>query len=186
MKRSLKLFTIVLLILLMVSFTTALALWFFLPREQVTTAITSELSKRLNQDITMDTFSVGFYPGVEFVTRNVRIADPSSSREILYAQTVRFDLDLRALFNRRFVVEDITVVSTAVGSVGKIAGSLESRTHSSACGDTRCAYLRRFPKKLLPLVDGATCCLRVRLIWFWCHLTKYRRTQVSTPEKNVF
>jgi hypothetical protein len=123
MKRSLKLFTIVLLILLMVSFTTALALWFFLPREQVTTAITSELSKRLNQDITMDTFSVGFYPGVEFVTRNVRIADPSSSREILYAQTVRFDLDLRALLNRTFVVEDITVVSPQLDLVRNANGT---------------------------------------------------------------
>jgi uncharacterized protein involved in outer membrane biogenesis len=111
MKRSLKLFTIVLLILLAVSFTAALALWLFLPREQVTAIITRELSNRFNQDITMGTFSVGFYPGVEFVARNVHIVDPLSSREILCAQNVRFDLDLRALRNRKFVVEDITVVS---------------------------------------------------------------------------
>jgi len=135
MKRSLKLFTIIFLILLIVSCTAALALWFFLPREQVTAAITRELSNRLNQDITMDTFSVGFYPGVEFVTRNVRIADPSSSREILYAQTVRFDLDLRSLLNRKFVVEDITVVSSQLDlirnttggwNVDKLIGSVRS------------------------------------------------------------
>ena len=112
MKRSLKFFSTAFLILLIVSFTAALALWFFLPREQVTAIITRELSQRLNQDITMDTFSLGFYPGVEFVTRNVQVLDPASSREILSAQTVRFDLDLRALLNRKFVVEDITVVSS--------------------------------------------------------------------------
>jgi hypothetical protein len=122
MKRSLKLFTIVLLILLTVSFTVALALWFFLPREQVTAAITRELSNRLNQDITMDTFSVGFYPGVEFVTRNVRVVDPLSSREILSAQKIRFDLKLLELLNRTFVVEDITVVSPQLDLVRDASG----------------------------------------------------------------
>ena len=122
MKRPLKLITIALLILLAVSFTAALALWFFLPREQVTAIITRELSSRLNQDITMDTFSVGFYPGVEFVTRNVRVVDPLSSREILSAQKVRFDLDLKELLNRKFVVEDITVVSPRLDLVRDTSG----------------------------------------------------------------
>jgi hypothetical protein len=136
MKRSLKLFTTALLILVIVSLSTALALWIFLPREQVTAIITKELSSRLNQDITMSTFSVGFYPGVEFVTRNVRIVDPPSSREILYAQIVRFDLDLGELLNRKFVVEDITVVSPQLDlirdanggwNVDNFIGSVRSR-----------------------------------------------------------
>jgi len=139
MKRPLKLFTIAFLILLIVSFTAALALWFFLPREQVTAIITRELSNRLNQDITMDTFSVGFYPSVEFVTRNVRVVDPLSSREILYAQKVRFDLDLRELLNRKFVVEDITVVSPQLDLVRDANGgwNVDSLIESVRSGEKK-------------------------------------------------
>ena len=123
MKQFRKLCTIALLLLVVASFTVALALWIFLPREQVAAIITSELSTRLNQDITMGTFSIGFYPGVEFVTRNVRVVNPPTSREILSAQKVRFDLNLRELLSRKCVVEDITVGSPRLDLARNASGA---------------------------------------------------------------
>ncbi|MBW2652871.1 MAG: hypothetical protein JRC57_07315 [Deltaproteobacteria bacterium] len=64
----LKLFTIVFLILVVVSLVAAITLRRYVPKEKIRDVITKELSNRFNQDITMSTFSVGFYPNMEFVS----------------------------------------------------------------------------------------------------------------------
>jgi uncharacterized protein involved in outer membrane biogenesis len=108
----LKLFTIIFLILVVVSLVAAITLQRYVPKEKIRDVITKELSNRFNQDITMSTFSVGFYPNMEFVTHSLRIVDPLSSHEILSAQEVRFDLNVRELFNRKCVIENIMVASS--------------------------------------------------------------------------
>ena len=71
------------MVILLVS---AALLWFFLPKDRVKTIITQELSSRFNQDITMSEFSIGFYPDLEFIARNMQIVDPTTSQEILSAR----------------------------------------------------------------------------------------------------
>ena len=54
----------------------------------------------------MGDFSVGFYPGISFVGRNVRMVDPVTSQEILSTSRVRFDLTVKALLKGEVVIED--------------------------------------------------------------------------------
>ncbi|MCK5256072.1 MAG: AsmA family protein, partial [Deltaproteobacteria bacterium] len=114
MKRMLKLLSAVLIILIVVCLTAAVVLWFFLPKEKIRVVIIKELSNRLNQDITMSDFSVGFYPGVEFLARDIRLVDSPTSQEILSAKKVRFDLNLRELLSLKCVVEKITFGSPTI------------------------------------------------------------------------
>ena len=123
MKRFPQIVLLAFMTLVIVSLAAALGLWLFVPREKVAALITSELSGRLNQEIAVDSFSVGFYPDLEFVTRNVRIVDPPTSRELLSAQNVRFDLNLRALLNRKFVVEDIAIGSPRLDLIRSASGA---------------------------------------------------------------
>ncbi len=116
-KRMLKLLSAVLIILIVVYLTAAVMLWRFLPKEQIRAVIMKELSSRLNQDITMSEFSLGFYPGVEFVARDMRVVEPLTSQEILSARRVRFDLDVWELLNRVCVIEDITVDSLTLNLI---------------------------------------------------------------------
>ena len=102
------------LTMMVVLLVTAILLWFFLPKEKIRAVLIKELSNRLNQDITMSEFSVGFYPNVEFLARDIRLADPSTSQEILSAKKVRFDLNLRELLSLKCVVEDITFGSPTI------------------------------------------------------------------------
>ena len=81
-KRVLKLLSAVLIILIVVCLTAAILLWFFLPKGKIRVVIIKELSNRLNQDITMSEFSVGFYPGVEFLARDIRLVDSPTSQKI--------------------------------------------------------------------------------------------------------
>jgi hypothetical protein len=83
----------------------------------------------------MSTFSVGFYPDIEFVSRNMSVVDPPSSHEILSAKKVRFDLNVRELFNRKCVIENIMVGSPKIDlirdaygawNVEKLIGSVKS------------------------------------------------------------
>jgi uncharacterized protein involved in outer membrane biogenesis len=111
MKRSVKVLGTVLLILGIISLAAVIALWLFFPAEYVRDKITRELSDRLNQDITMSTISVGFYPDPEFAVQNLRVVDPPSSREILSAEQVRLDLNIWELFNKRLAIQNITVNS---------------------------------------------------------------------------
>jgi len=111
MKRSLKILGIGLLILGIISLAAMIVLWLFFPGEYVRDLISRELSDKLNQDITMSTFSVGFYPDLEFAAQNLRVVDPPSSREILSAEQVRLDLNVWELFNRRLAIQNITANS---------------------------------------------------------------------------
>ena len=65
MTRSFKIFGTAFLLLGIISLAAVIALWLFFPAEYVRDKITRELSDRLNQDITMSTISVGFYPDPE-------------------------------------------------------------------------------------------------------------------------
>ena len=123
MKRILKIFSIVLLTLVVVSLAAGITLWRFVPKEKIRDVITKELSNRLSQDITMSTFSVGFYPDIEFVSRNMSVVDPPSSHEILSAQKVRFDLNVRELFNRKCVIENIMVGSPKIDLIRDAYGA---------------------------------------------------------------
>ena len=123
MKRMLKLLSAVLIILIVICLTAAVVLWRFLPKEQIRAVIMKELSNRLNQDITMSDFSLGFYPGVEFVARDMRVVDPLTSQEILSAPRMRFDLDVWELLNRVCVIEDITVDSLTLNLIRDANGA---------------------------------------------------------------
>ena len=109
MKQSFKILGTVLLILGIISLAAVIALWLFFPSDYVIDRITRELSDRLDQDITMSTFSVGFYPDLELAAQHVRVVDPPSSREIVSAEQVRFKLNVWELFKRRIVIQNITV-----------------------------------------------------------------------------
>ena len=109
MKRSFKILGTVFLILGIISLAAVIALRLFFPGDYVKDLITRELSDRLNQDITMSSLSVGFYPNLELSAQNLRVVDPPSSREIVSAEQVRFNLEVWELFKRRVVIEDITV-----------------------------------------------------------------------------
>ena len=62
----------------------------------------------------MSKFSIGFYPDLEFIARNMQIVDPTTSQEILSARKVRFDLDVWELFNQICIIEHITVGSPKI------------------------------------------------------------------------
>ena len=111
MKQSFKILGTVFLILGIISLAAVIALWLFFPAEYARDRITRELSDRLNQDIAMSSFSVGFYPNLALAAQNLRVVDPPSSREILSAEQVRFNLNVWELFNRRVVIQNITVTS---------------------------------------------------------------------------
>ncbi len=108
------------MVILLVS---AILLWFFLPKDRVKTIITQELSSRFNQDITMSEFSIGFYPDLEFIARNMQIVDPTTSQEILSARKVRFDLIVWELFNRLCIIENITVSSPKLNLIRDANGA---------------------------------------------------------------
>ena len=109
MTRSFKIFGTAFLILGIISLAAVIALWLFFPGDSLRDLIARELSNRLNQDITMSSFSVGFYPNMALAAQNLRVVDPPSSREIVSAEQVRFNLNLWELLKRRVVIEDITV-----------------------------------------------------------------------------
>lgn len=123
MKRILKFFSIVFLGLVIVSLAAGITLWRFVPKEKIRDVITEELSNRLSQDITMSTFSVGFYPDIEFVSRNMSVVDPPSSHEVLSAKKVRFDLNVRELFNRKCVIENVMVGSPKIDLIRDAYGA---------------------------------------------------------------
>ena len=114
MTRSFKIFGTAFLILGIISLAAVIALWLFFPAEYVRDTITRELSDRLNQDITMSTISVGFYPDPELAVQNLRVVDSPSAREIVSAEQVRFNLDVWDLFKRRVVIQDITVTAPRI------------------------------------------------------------------------
>jgi len=62
----------------------------------------------------MGELSVGFYPRVNFAAGNMRIADPTTSREIVSASGVRFDLNGMALINGVVVIESIALTSPKI------------------------------------------------------------------------
>ena len=123
MKQSFKILGTVLLVLGIISLAAVIALWLFFPADYVRDRITRELSDRLNQDITMSSFSVGFYPNLELAAQNLRVVDPPSSREILSAEQVRFNLDVWELFKRRVVIQNITVNHPALTLLAMPRGS---------------------------------------------------------------
>jgi uncharacterized protein involved in outer membrane biogenesis len=75
----------------------AVVIWLFLPRERVKARITEELSDRLNQDVSIENVSVGFYPDIEFVAQGVRVVDRQASEEIVSAEDLRLDMNLLKL-----------------------------------------------------------------------------------------
>ncbi len=109
MKRSLKILNTVLLILIIISLTAAIALWLFFPAEYARTVLARELSSRFNHEITIDNLAVGFFPNLELAAQNIRVVDATSSREVLSAEQVRFGLDVWQFFNRRIVIQTITI-----------------------------------------------------------------------------
>ena len=127
MKRSFKVLGTVFLILGIISLAAVIALWLFFPADYARDRITRELSDRLNQDITMSSLSVGFYPNLEFAAQNLRVVDPPSSREIVSAEQVRFNLDVWELFKRRVVIQDITVNAPRLDLDTGCPGGVECR-----------------------------------------------------------
>jgi len=108
------------IVILLVS---ATLLWFFFPKERIGKRITKELSSKLHQDISMGEFSVGFYPGVNFSAGSMRIADPTTSREILSTSRVRFDLNLKALIKGVVIIESIMVTSPTINLIRDTKGA---------------------------------------------------------------
>lgn len=123
MKRIFKISAIAFLLLLVLTAAAAVALWYYLPREQVRDLITRELSSRLRQTITMSGFSLGLYPDIEFIAKDVRILDPPSLQEIAAAEKIRFHLNTRQLLNRRFIIETVTAGSPRVTVSRNAAGT---------------------------------------------------------------
>jgi len=89
----------------------ALSLWLFFPRERVKAAVIQELSNRLNQDVTVEDISVGFYPDVELVAKGVRIKDRDSGTELISMKRVYLDVSIFQLLQRNVMLEDIVVTS---------------------------------------------------------------------------
>lgn len=143
LKRVVRLIAKIALTVMVILLVSAILLWLFFPKEQVGNRITKELSKKLNQDITMGEFSVGFYPGVSFVGRNMRMVNPATSKEILLTPRVRFDLSVKDLMRGVLVIKDISVSSPKlklirdtngvwnVGGIVKGLGSGEKKKGSS-------------------------------------------------------
>ena len=123
MQRMRKFLIKVFLVLAIVSFTAAIGLWRFLPKEHIRDILTRELSRRLNQNITLGDFSIGFYPDIEFVAHNIWLVASSTTHEMLSAQAVRFDLNVRELFNRKCVIENITAHSPTLNLIRDTNGA---------------------------------------------------------------
>ena len=123
LKRVLKLCAKLALAVMVILLVSAIILWFFFPKEQVGNRITKELSSKLNQDITMGDFSVGFSPGLNFSAGNMRIADPTTSQEILSASRVRFDLNGMALLKGEVVIESIAITSPKINLLRDVNGA---------------------------------------------------------------
>jgi uncharacterized protein involved in outer membrane biogenesis len=137
MKRSLKILSTVLLILVIISLSAVTALWLFFPAEYVRTELTRELSDRFNHDITIDNLAVRVFPNLELTAQNVRVLDPPSSREVLSAKQVRFDLNVWELFKRRVVIQTITINAPRLDLTRDDRGkwNLENLTESLRSGE---------------------------------------------------
>lgn len=119
----LRLTTKIALAVIVILLVSAILLWFFFPTEQIRNRITKELSRKLNQDISMGELSVGFYPGVSFAAGNMRIADPTTSREIVSTSRVRFDLNGVALIEGVVVIESIALTSPKINLIRDTSGA---------------------------------------------------------------
>ena len=137
MKRSLKILSTVLLTLVIISLSAVTALWLFFPAEYVRTVLARELSDRLHQELTIDTLAVVFSPNLELVAQNIRVVDPPSSREVLSAKQVRFDLNVWELFKRRVVIQTITINAPRLDLTGDDRGkwNLENLTERPRSGE---------------------------------------------------
>ena len=123
LKRMLSRTTKIALAVIVILLVSATLLWFFFPKEQIRNRITKELSGKLHQDISMGEFSVGFYPGVNFVAESMLIADPATSREIISTSRVRFDLNGVALIKGVVFIESIIVASPKINLIRDTNGA---------------------------------------------------------------
>ena len=123
LKRMLSLTTQIALAVIVILLVSATLLWFFFPKEHIRNRITKELSSKLHQDISMGEFSVGLYPEVNFVARNMRIADPTTSREIISTSRVRFDLNGMALIKGVVLIESIALTSPKINLIRDTNGA---------------------------------------------------------------
>lgn len=116
-KRLVKLVIGLLLVSTVIFFVASTGIWLFLPREEVKAAAVKELSKRLNQDVSIKNISVGFYPDFELVAAGVRVTDRETGRELASAQRVRLDVSLYQLLRRKFVLQDVVLNSPELNMV---------------------------------------------------------------------
>jgi len=116
-KRAVRFFAVTGLVLAAAILAIAFAIWIFLPRDQIKAALIKELSERLKHDVQIEEMSVGFYPDIEFVARGMSITDRAASHQMVSAEKARFDLNLRKLLNREYVLENIVIDSPMISLV---------------------------------------------------------------------
>ncbi|RJP67550.1 MAG: AsmA family protein, partial [Candidatus Abyssobacteria bacterium SURF_17] len=95
----------------------AVALRLLLPSERIKGILAKELSNALDQKVTIEKLTLGFYPDAELVARNIRMVDRTSSREMLSAERIRLDFNLFQLLKKQYTVEGVVVGSPSIALV---------------------------------------------------------------------
>jgi hypothetical protein len=101
-------------------FVLALAIfWTYFPREKLKAAAIEEISKRLNQNVTIAGVSIDFYPGIELVAKEVHISDRETAEELATIDMIRLDLNILQLLCRKLSLENVVINSPEIHLVHK-------------------------------------------------------------------
>jgi len=81
----------------------------FFPEEKIKGILTKEMSERLGHDVSIESVSLGLYPDLELVAREIQVIDRSTSQLLLSTGRIRIDMSLSELLRRRYVVETVNI-----------------------------------------------------------------------------
>ena len=103
----------------------------FFPEEKIKGILTKELSERLGHDVSIESVSLGLYPDLELVAREIQVIDRSTSQLLLSTGRIRIDMSLSELLRRRYVVETVNISAPTLNLIRGADGTSGTKRRDS-------------------------------------------------------